>query len=263
MWHTPCEIGCLLDGLCCCVRQSQPLLDLHVLEKAELPGFTCRFLWAIFVTSTTEVEFGGTTRGHFFMDKGVRQGCLASGVLFAMVLDPSMDGSTIRSSQETLLAQIFLILVRVLVIFRWVLRPSDHCWPPCLRPLWWWAGWQDSTTIIGSVVHSMAGWRQNICFVCAWVFGIHIRTRWSNRQEGGPCVAMNHFWFFFLCFSYRLLTCWICVRPWYLGSISSSLLPGLERPPTRAHSPTVLRQCSSTIRRCLVVRLYSPIGKVF
>ena len=58
----------------------------RVLEKAELPRFIRRFLRSIHVDSNTEVEFAGKVRGHFFMARGVRQGCPASGFLFA--LDP-------------------------------------------------------------------------------------------------------------------------------------------------------------------------------
>ena len=53
-----------------------------ILEKAEVPGFICRFLRTISCKSTTEVEFQGQTRGQF------RQGCLASGFLFALAFDP-------------------------------------------------------------------------------------------------------------------------------------------------------------------------------
>ena len=38
--------------------------------------------------SITHVEFAGATRGQFLMARGVRQGCPASGFLFAMAFDP-------------------------------------------------------------------------------------------------------------------------------------------------------------------------------
>ena len=60
----------------------------HVLDKAELPRFICRFLQSIYVDGNTEVEFAGKTRGHFLMARGVRQGCLASGFQLAMTFDP-------------------------------------------------------------------------------------------------------------------------------------------------------------------------------
>ena len=59
-----------------------------MLEKPELPEFICRFLRRIYDDSTTHVEFAGTTRGQIPMARGVRQGCPASGFLFAMAFDP-------------------------------------------------------------------------------------------------------------------------------------------------------------------------------
>ena len=59
----------------------------HVLEKTELPEFICRFLRRIYYDITTRVELAGMTRGQFFMARGVRQGCPASGFLFAMAFD--------------------------------------------------------------------------------------------------------------------------------------------------------------------------------
>ena len=60
----------------------------HVLEKTELPEFMCRFPRRVCYGSTTRVEFAGMTRGQFLMARGVRQGCPASGFLFAMTFDP-------------------------------------------------------------------------------------------------------------------------------------------------------------------------------
>ena len=59
-----------------------------VLENTGLPGFLCRFLQSIYSDSTTHVEFAGADRGQFLMTRGVRQGCPASGFLFAMAFDP-------------------------------------------------------------------------------------------------------------------------------------------------------------------------------
>ena len=61
---------------------------VSVLEKTDLPGFICRFLRSIYNDSITHVEFVGATRRQFPMARGARQGCPASGVLFAMAFDP-------------------------------------------------------------------------------------------------------------------------------------------------------------------------------
>ena len=58
-----------------------------VLEHSGLPDFLCRFLRSIFRDSITHVEFAGAKRGQFLMASGVRQGCPASGFLFAMAFD--------------------------------------------------------------------------------------------------------------------------------------------------------------------------------
>ena len=42
----------------------------------------------IYCNSTTEVEFARKTRGQSLMARGVREGFLASGFLFAMAFDP-------------------------------------------------------------------------------------------------------------------------------------------------------------------------------
>ena len=59
-----------------------------MLENTGPPGFLCRFLRSIYCDSTTHVEFAGAARGQFPMARGVRQGCPASGFLFAMAFDP-------------------------------------------------------------------------------------------------------------------------------------------------------------------------------
>ena len=69
--------------------QCESLLDLlSVLENTGLPGFICRFLGCSYSDSITHVEFAGAERGQFLMARGVRQGCPASGFLFAMAFDP-------------------------------------------------------------------------------------------------------------------------------------------------------------------------------
>ena len=60
----------------------------HVLGRAELLEFTCRFLRMMYCGSTTHVEFAGKNGGHFLMIRGVRQGCPASCFLFGMAFDP-------------------------------------------------------------------------------------------------------------------------------------------------------------------------------
>ena len=60
-----------------------------VLERTELPEFIWRFLRKICHDSTTHVEFAGTSREQFLMDRRGSQGCPASGFLFSMVVDPT------------------------------------------------------------------------------------------------------------------------------------------------------------------------------
>ena len=65
-----------------------------------------QLLRMIYCNSNTHVEFAGRTGGHFTMARGVRQGCLASGFLFALAFDP---------------------------IFRWlentIIPRNQPCWP--------------------------------------------------------------------------------------------------------------------------------------
>ena len=56
--------------------------------NAEMPEIMCRFLWMIYTDSTPHVEFAGKTRGQFFMARGVRQSCPATGSFFATAFDP-------------------------------------------------------------------------------------------------------------------------------------------------------------------------------
>ena len=97
----------------------------HVLAKAELPEFICLFLRMIYCNSTTHVEFAGRTRGQFFMARCVRQGCLASGFLFAMAFDPNF-----RWLRDTIIprnpaAPDFPSQFRALMLMtsQWLLRP--------------------------------------------------------------------------------------------------------------------------------------------
>ena len=77
-----------LDPFRLCVYLCQSLLDFHVLAKAELPVLIRQFLRTIYSNCMTEVEFAGKARGQFLMARGVRQGCPASGFLFATAFDP-------------------------------------------------------------------------------------------------------------------------------------------------------------------------------
>ena len=85
---TPQESGILLTDFAAAYPSVNHNWILSVPEKTELPDFICRFLRSIFNDSTTHVEFAGATRGQFLMARGVRQGCPASGFLFAMAFDP-------------------------------------------------------------------------------------------------------------------------------------------------------------------------------
>ena len=100
----PRESGFFFDRFCSCVSWCQSLLDLPRTGKTELPEFICRFLRRIYYDSTTNVEFAGTTRGQFLMARGVRQGCPASGFLFAIAFDPIFDGFKMQSFQGILMA---------------------------------------------------------------------------------------------------------------------------------------------------------------
>ena len=69
-----------------------------MLENTGLPDFLCRFLRRIYKDNITHVELAGAERGQFLMTRGVRQGCPASGFLFAMAFDPIF-----RWLQETII----------------------------------------------------------------------------------------------------------------------------------------------------------------
>ena len=63
-------------------------MDHWVLDKACLSGFLQRFLHFVYNDTITPVEHAGKVRGHFAMERNVRQGCLASGFLVTMAFDP-------------------------------------------------------------------------------------------------------------------------------------------------------------------------------
>ena len=78
----PRESGILLTDFAAAYPSVNHSWIFHVLEKTELPEFICRVLRRIYYDSTTRGEFAG-----IFMARGVRQGCPASGFLFAMAFD--------------------------------------------------------------------------------------------------------------------------------------------------------------------------------
>ena len=85
---TPQESGILLTDFAAAYSSVNHSWSLSVLEKTELPEIICRLLRSICNDSTTHEEFGRATRGQFLTARGVRQGCPASGFLFAMAFDP-------------------------------------------------------------------------------------------------------------------------------------------------------------------------------
>ena len=84
----PQESGILLTDFAAAYPSGKHSWILSVIEKTELHIFIGRFLRSLYHDSITHVEFAGTTRTQFRMAKGVRQGCPASGFLFAMAFDP-------------------------------------------------------------------------------------------------------------------------------------------------------------------------------
>ena len=100
----------------------------HILEKAELPQFIRRFLQMICCNNTTQVEFTGNPRGQFSMARGVRQGCPASGFIFAMAFDRIFRWIHDAIIPRNPAAPDFLQPSRVpmLMILRWQPRHSGH-----------------------------------------------------------------------------------------------------------------------------------------
>ena len=84
----PARISVLLTDFAAAYPSVNQSWIFSVLENTELPGFICRFLRSIYWVSITHVEFAGAERGQFLMARGVRQGCPASGFLFAMAFYP-------------------------------------------------------------------------------------------------------------------------------------------------------------------------------
>ena len=94
----PQDSGVLLTDFAAAYPSVNHSWIFSVLENTGLPGFLCRFLRSIYRDSTTHVEFAGAERGQFPMARGVRQGCPASGFLFAMAFD-----SIFRWLQESII----------------------------------------------------------------------------------------------------------------------------------------------------------------
>ena len=84
----PQDSGVLLTDFAAAYPSVNHSWIFSVLEHTGLPDFFCRFLRSIYRDSITHVEFAGAERGQFLMARGVRQGCPASGFLFAMAFDP-------------------------------------------------------------------------------------------------------------------------------------------------------------------------------
>ena len=104
----PQESGILLTEFAAAYPSVNHSWIFHVLEKAELPRFMCRFLQSIYVDSNTEVEFAWENRGHFLMTMG-RQARLSSEwfPICKWRSIQSFDGSRTRSFQKTLPFQTF------------------------------------------------------------------------------------------------------------------------------------------------------------
>ena len=83
----PQDSGVLLTDFATAYPSANHSWIFSVLENTGLPDFLCRFLRSIYMDSMTHVEFVGAERGQFLMAKGVRQGCPAGGLLFAMAFD--------------------------------------------------------------------------------------------------------------------------------------------------------------------------------
>ena len=84
----PQDSGVLLTDFAAAYPSVNHSWIFSVLENTGLPDFLCRFLRSICRDSITHVECAGPERGQFLMAKGVRQGCPASGFLFAIVFNP-------------------------------------------------------------------------------------------------------------------------------------------------------------------------------
>ena len=103
----PHESGILLTDFAAAYPSVNHSWIFHVLEKAELPEFICRFLRVIYCNSTTHVEFTGRTGGQFLMARA-RQARLSCGrLLICNGVRSHFPLAMTRSFQETLPPQTF------------------------------------------------------------------------------------------------------------------------------------------------------------
>ena len=89
--HVACALqdsGALLTDFAAAYPSVNHSWIFSVLEHTGLPDFSAASYEAFIRDSITHVEFAGAERGQFLMARGVRQGCPASGFLFAMAFDP-------------------------------------------------------------------------------------------------------------------------------------------------------------------------------
>ena len=124
--HEACasrESGILLTDFAAAFPGVNHSWIFHVLERAGLPEFMCRFLRMINCNSTTQVEFARKSREQFSMARCVRQGCPASGLFLCNGFRPYFSMVPgYRHPEKDLPLQIFFNLLRVLLltIFRWL-----------------------------------------------------------------------------------------------------------------------------------------------
>ena len=84
----PQESGVLLTDFAAAYPSVNHSWILSLIEKTELPEFICRFLAKYFKGQHRTRGICGSNSGQFLIARGVRQGCPASGFLFAMAVDP-------------------------------------------------------------------------------------------------------------------------------------------------------------------------------
>ena len=101
----PQESGVLLTDFAAAYPSVNHSWIFSVIEDSGLPAFLCRFQRSIYRDSITHVEFAGAEGGEFLRTRRVRQGCPASGFLFAMAFDPIfrwLQESTVPKNPDNL-----------------------------------------------------------------------------------------------------------------------------------------------------------------